>query len=340
MRLRSTTTSSSQRRSLREGSASWRRRAPVRPETREPGSSRSPAGVVLGNRPLAGARWRDRRSAPQRGFVRESVRTCVAAGVLGFSPERLYPFSPLPLPSPWSVLFPAPIPGGAVGPKAEGGVLLCRPARRRAAAPGPAPPGSLQRRRPRRTEAIQPPPPHRRKVSHGSVQDARYPGTWTVVVPEPARGRPALPDRRPWRRSGDSRRESVRTWRRWRCVCLLPRSTLDPAERHTSLRRTLRGTGAPPRSAPSTRLATLSPGTRCRGRSFAALGAGRQDGVALVGQQPPGELAARRAGGGPAASLRVGAGDRSRAGKRGGRPVARRAEENGAMTPRIGTGRS
>ena len=87
-------------------------------------------------------------------FVRESVRTCVwPPACWGFSPGRLYLFSPLPLPSPWSVLFPAPIPGGAVGPKAEGGVLLCRPARRRAAAPGPVPPGRLQRRRPRRTEA-------------------------------------------------------------------------------------------------------------------------------------------------------------------------------------------
>ena len=48
-----------------------------------------------------------------------------------------------------------------------------------------------------------------------------------LVVPEPARGRTALPDRRPWRRSGDSRRESVRTWRRWRCVGLLPSGCLS-----------------------------------------------------------------------------------------------------------------
>ena len=87
MRLRSTTTSSSQRRPLREGSASWRRRAPVRPETREPGSSRSPAGVVVGNRPLAGARWRGRRSAPQRGFCsRKRANVCGRRGVGAFRP--------------------------------------------------------------------------------------------------------------------------------------------------------------------------------------------------------------------------------------------------------------
>ena len=49
----------------------------MRPETREPGSSRTPAGVVVGNRPLAGARWRDRRSAPQRGFCsRKRTNVC------------------------------------------------------------------------------------------------------------------------------------------------------------------------------------------------------------------------------------------------------------------------
>ena len=85
---------------------------------------------------------------------------------------------------------------GTEGPRA--GVLLCRPARRRAAAPGTAPPGSLQRRRPRRTEAIQPLPPHRRKVSPGSVQDARYPGP----------GRPST-----WR--APARRSSLGTDRRW-----------------------------------------------------------------------------------------------------------------------------
>ena len=43
------------------------------------------------------------------------------AGCWGSSPRRLYLFSPLPLPSPWSVLFPAAIPGAALGPQAEGG---------------------------------------------------------------------------------------------------------------------------------------------------------------------------------------------------------------------------
>ena len=139
-------------------------------------------------------------------------------GCWGFSPGRLYLFSPLPLPSPWSVLFPRRFREARWDRRPRAGVLLCRPARRRAAAQGTASPGSLQRRRPRRTEAIQPPPPHRRKVLHGSVQDARYPGPGRSLFLEPARGRTALPDRRPWRRSGDSRRESVRTWRRWRCL--------------------------------------------------------------------------------------------------------------------------
>ena len=51
----------------------WRRVLSRRDrEVRAPGSGRRPPdGVVVGNRPLAGARWRDRRSAPQRGFVRE-----------------------------------------------------------------------------------------------------------------------------------------------------------------------------------------------------------------------------------------------------------------------------
>ena len=45
----------------------------------------------------------------------------VAGGLLGLFARASYLFSPLPLPSPWSVLFPAPIPGGALEPKAEGG---------------------------------------------------------------------------------------------------------------------------------------------------------------------------------------------------------------------------
>ena len=110
------------RRSLRDDAASWWRKSPSRRDRRSvrhgPADGLRPASWS-GNRPLAGARCRDRRPAPQPGgFVRESVRTCGRRGV-GLSPGRLYLFSPLPLPSPWSVLFPAPIPGGAVGPKAK-----------------------------------------------------------------------------------------------------------------------------------------------------------------------------------------------------------------------------
>ena len=54
-----------------------------------------------------------------------SVRTCGPAGCWGSSPGRLYLFSPLPLPSPWSVLFPAPIPGGALEPKVRGRGFFC-----------------------------------------------------------------------------------------------------------------------------------------------------------------------------------------------------------------------
>ena len=104
------------RRSLSDDAASWWRKSPSRRDRRSvrhgPADGLRPASWS-GNRPLAGARCRDRRPAPQPGgFVRESVRTCGRRGV-GLSPGRLYLFSPLPLPSPWSVLFPAPIPGGA-----------------------------------------------------------------------------------------------------------------------------------------------------------------------------------------------------------------------------------
>ncbi len=288
----------------------WRRVLSRRDrEVRAPGSGRRPpAGVVVGNRPLAGARWRDRRSAPQRGFVRESVRNVWPAGCWGSSPGRLYLFSPLPAPLPWSVSFPRRFREARWDRRPRAGVLLCRPARRRAAAPGTAPQGPDGPKRFNRHHHID------GRCHPGSVQDARYPGpgrpsTWraparrsslgtdrrwspsdaaqgpgvepdatggghqvpprrsapaatgsaftlverpaqllaaprpsgpvsgtepghgpgrsTVVVPEPARGRTALPDRRPWRRSGDSRRESVRTWRRWRCVGLLPPGCLS-----------------------------------------------------------------------------------------------------------------
>ena len=98
---------------------------------------------------------RDRRPAPQRGICsRIAYENVWPAGCWGSSPGRLYLFSPLPLPSHGPCLSRADSGrrAGTEGPRA--GVLLCRPARRRAAAPGTAPPGSLQRRRPRRTEAI------------------------------------------------------------------------------------------------------------------------------------------------------------------------------------------
>ena len=195
---RSTTMSSSQRRSVPQG------RAPP------PGGG----GLRCDQRPVsqaaAGLRpasWSGTGPCPARvggtgalrrngDFVRESVRTSVAAGVWGFSPGRLYLFSPLPLPSPWSVLFPAPIPGGAVGPKAEGGVFSCagrhgegqrlQGLRLLAASSGAGPDGP---------KPIQPPPSHRRKVSHGSVQDARYPGTREALFD----GAGAQEDRRPGR---------------------------------------------------------------------------------------------------------------------------------------------
>ena len=152
--------------------------------------SRPPAGVVVGNRPLAGALWRDRRSAPQRGLVANSVRTCVAAGVLGlFARASL---SILSSAAPLSVVraLPAPIPGGALGPKAEGGGSSVPAGTAKGSGSRTASHGSLQRRRPRRTEAIQPPPPHRRKVSHRSVQDARYPGPGrSLFLNRPVAGR-------------------------------------------------------------------------------------------------------------------------------------------------------
>ena len=264
-----------------------------------------------------------------------SVRTCGPAGCWGSSPGRLYLFSPLPLPSPWSVLFPAPIPGGALeteGPM-DGGSSDAGRARRRAAAPGTAPQGPDGPKRFNRhhhiggrchldlfkmlgtldpdvhrpgyapvaafvasrtaggRRASRPGPggdphatggghqvPQRRSNGHFhslssepsqtridrllndyrplSVEDIlrfdqprvgeplptpgtdparpvryREPSPDTAlagrqyVVSEPARGRTnrIAGVQAPFGvRSGDSRRESVRTWRRWRCVGLLP----------------------------------------------------------------------------------------------------------------------
>ena len=102
----------------------------------------------------------------------------------------------------------------------------CRPGRDRRPGTRCRRVGQRQRRRARihARRAPGPTPGGTPPVRAGIVNRAlgHGPGRSTVVVPEPARGRTALPDRRPWRRSGDSRRERVRTWRRWRCVGLLP----------------------------------------------------------------------------------------------------------------------
>ena len=146
--------------------------------------SRAPAGVVVGNRPLAGARWRDRRSAPQRGFVRESVRNVWPAGCWGSSPGRLYLFSPLPAPLPWSVSFPRRFREARWDRRPEGGG---------SSVPAGTAKGSGSRdcaSRPRRTEAIQPPPPHRRKVSPWICSRCSVP--WTRTSIDLARARAAF----------------------------------------------------------------------------------------------------------------------------------------------------
>ena len=160
-----------------EGSASWWRRAPVRPETREPGSSRTPAGVVVGNRPLPGARWRDRRSAPQRGFCsRKRTNVCGRRGVGLFARASL---SILSSAAPLSVVraLSRADSGRRGGTEGRGRGFSCagrhgegqrlQGLRLLAASSGAGPDGP---------KPIQPPPSHRRKVSHGSVQAARYPG--------------------------------------------------------------------------------------------------------------------------------------------------------------------
>ena len=233
MRLRSTTTTT--------GATTWRvgpsGMAPL-PRWRRVLSRRDRRSVRR-VRQTASGRRRGREPAPGRRAL-AGPALCAATGICsrkrtnvwppggwGSSPGRLYLFSPLPLPSPWSVLFPRRFRGGALGPKAEGGGSSVPAGTAKGSGSRTASHGSLQRHRPRRTEALQPPPPHRRKVSHGSVQDARYPGPGrSLFLNRPVAGR-RLPDRRPWRRSGDSRRESVRTWRRWRCVCLLPPGCLS-----------------------------------------------------------------------------------------------------------------
>ena len=224
MRLRSTTTTT--------GATTWRGGS-LRDGSASDGGGSFPGvtgGPCAGVRQTASGRRRGREPAPSRralagpalcaatGICSRKRTKRVAAGVLGLFARASLPILSPAAPLPWSVSFPRRFREARWDRRPRVGVLLCRPARRRAAAQGTASHGSLQRRRPRRTEAIQPPPPHRRKVSHGSVQDARYPGPGRSLFLEPARGRTALPDRRPWRRSGDSRRERVRTWGRWRCL--------------------------------------------------------------------------------------------------------------------------
>ena len=200
MRLRSTTTTTTT-----TGATTWRvgpsGMAPL-PWWRRVLSRRDRRSVRRVRQP-GSRRRRGREPAPGRRAL-AGPALCAATGICsriayervwppgcwGFSPGRLYLFSPLPLPSPWSVLFPRRFREARWDRRPRAGVLLCRPARRRAAAQGTASHGSLQRRRPRRTEAIQPPPPHRRKVSHGSVQDARYPGPGrSLFLNRPVAGR-------------------------------------------------------------------------------------------------------------------------------------------------------
>ena len=121
-----------------------------------------------------------------------SVRTCGRRGAGALRPGVSTYSLPCRSPPRGPCSFPRRFREARWDRRPRAGILLCRPARRRAAAPGDC------ASRPRRTEAIQPPPPHRRKVSPGSVQDARHPGP----------GRPST-----WRAA--ARRSSLGTDRRW-----------------------------------------------------------------------------------------------------------------------------
>ena len=130
---------------LRDDSASWVAEGVLPGAAGDPcagPSSRPPAGVVVGNRPLAGRALPGPAPCAATGdLFAESVRNVWPAGCWGSSPGRLYLFSPLPAPLPWSVSFPRRFREARWDRRPRAGVLLCRPARRRAAAPGTAPQG-------------------------------------------------------------------------------------------------------------------------------------------------------------------------------------------------------
>ena len=146
MRLRSTTTTTTT-----TGATTWRvgpsGMAPL-PWWRRVLSRRDRRSVRRVRQP-GSRRRRGREPAPGRRAL-AGPALCAATGICsriayervwppgcwGFSPGRLYLFSPLPLPSPWSVLFPRRFREARWDRRPRAGVLLCRPARRRAAAQG------------------------------------------------------------------------------------------------------------------------------------------------------------------------------------------------------------
>ena len=313
----------------------------MRPETREPGSSRSPAGVVVGNRPLAGARWRDRRSAPQRGFCsRKRTNVCGRRGVGLFARASL---SILSSAAPLSVVRALsradsgearwdrrPRAGfSCAGRHGEGQRL--QGLRLLAASSGAGPDGPKLFNRHHPIDG-------RCHMDLFKMLGTLEPGQ-SLFLNRPVAGRRCRTGALGAVAGTADAKACVRG--AGGVVFAFSRG------RHSTQR------SATPRSAERSVEQEPPHGRRRRRgsrRSVRVLDAAAGPSPLLVqaarmashssASSPLGELAARRAGGGPAASLRVGAGDRSRAGKRGGRPVARRADENGAMTPRIGTGRS